>query len=59
MVALRDFWKDVKKSCNENDDCSTCKYVDFNQEVCAFKRVTSIEIELIESMLSGGVDNEH
>lgn len=60
MVELRKFWKDVKKSCNENESCSTCKYVDFNPEVCAFRRVTSIELEWIENMFSeGAIGNEH
>lgn len=27
MVELRKFWKDVKKSCNENESCATCKFV--------------------------------
>lgn len=57
MVKLRDFWKDVKKTCNENDSCENCKYLDFNQDVCAFKNVPSAEIELIEAMFrEGGVD---
>ena len=54
MVELRTFWKDVKKSCNENESCSTCKYKDFNPEVCAIRRVTSIELEWIENMFSEG-----
>lgn len=59
MVELRTFWKDVKKSCNENESCSTCKYKDFNPEVCAIRRVTSIELEWIENMFSEGIGNEH
>lgn len=59
MVKLRDFWKDVKKTCNENDSCEKCKYLDFNQEVCAFKNVTSEEIECIEAMLREGCVNEY
>lgn len=59
MVKLRDFWKDVKKTCNENYSCEDCKYLYFNQEVCAFKSVSSEEIERIEAMFrEGGVD-EH
>lgn len=52
MVELRKFWRDVKKSCKENESCATCKYKDFNQEVCGIRRVTSIEIEWIENMLN-------
>lgn len=60
MVALRKFWRDVKKSCNENESCATCKYEAFNSEVCTFRRVTNIEIEWIENMLNeDGVGNEH
>lgn len=60
MVELRKFWKDVKKCCNENESCSTCKYLKFNSEVCEFRRVTNIEIEWIENMIGeGGAGDEH
>lgn len=55
MLSLRMFWRDVKKTC---ESCATCKYLDFNNEVCGVRRITEFEIGLIEKMFEEE-NNEH
>lgn len=50
MVDLRKVWEDVRENCRSNEYCETCKYRDFNSEVCSIRRITRKEIGWIEDM---------
>lgn len=60
MVELRKLWRDVRKSCRENNNCKTCKYKDFSEAVCELNNMYVFEIERIEELFEeDGEMNEH